>query len=139
MYTVCSASISGDCFSGSAENDLPCDPGYMLENVSNGTCENGEGGSGERLSCVPLNCSEDRLPVPANTTVLRLPSCGPQYQSQCTVSCDEGFIGDDVTYLCNVTNVTHDDYTMVDWTKIDGMDHNCTRGVLFHLITTVCT
>ena len=136
MYTVCSASISGDCFSGPAEEDFPCDPGYMLENVTNGTCENNDCGSGEGLSCVPLNCSDDNLPVPANATVVRLPSCGLAYQSQCTVSCNKGFIGQNVTYLCNITNITHDDCTMVDWTKIDGTDHNCTRGVLLYLIIT---
>ena len=72
--------------------------------------------SGGLPSCVPLNCSEDDLPIPANATVLQLPSCGPAYQSQCTVSCDEGFTGDDVIYLCNVTS----DPTMVDWVPIGG-------------------
>ena len=58
-----------------------------------------------------FNCSKYTLPVPANATVLQLPSCGPAYQSQCTVSCEEGFTGDNVTYLCNVTS----DPSMVDW------------------------
>ena len=104
-----------------------CDPGYMLQgSVTSGTCENTGNWSGGLPSCVLLNCSEDNLPVPANATVLQLPSCGLAYQSQCTVSCDEGFTGDDVTYLCNVT----DDPTMVDWMVINNteMNHMCQRG-----------
>ena len=108
-----------------------CDPGYMLQgSVTSGTCENNGSWSGGLPSCVPLNCSEDDLPIPANATVLQLPSCDPAYQSQCTVSCDEGFTGDDVTYLCNVTS----DPTMVDWVPIDGVDVMCERGML--LVTT---
>ena len=58
--------------------------------------------------------------------VVLSPSCGLQYQSQSTVSCDEGFTGDDVTYLCNVTS----DLTMVDWVPIGGVDVMCERGLL---------
>ena len=54
-------------------------------------------------------------------------SCDMTYQSQCTVSCDEGFIGDDVTYLCNVTS----DPTMVDWVPIGGVDVMCERGLYY--------
>ena len=93
------------------ECTFSCDPGYMLQgSVTSGTCENTGSWSEELPSCVLLNCSEDNLPIPANATVLQLLSCGLAYQSQCTVSCDEGFTGDDVTYLCNVTS----DPTMVD-------------------------
>ena len=53
-------------------------------------------------------------------------SCDMTYQSQCTVSCDDGFTGDDVTYLCNVTS----DPTMVDWVPIGGLDVMCERGLL---------
>ena len=60
--------------------------------------------------------------------VVLSPSCGLQYQSQSTVSCDEGFTGDDVTYLCNVTS----DLTMVDWVPIGGVDVMCERGLLSH-------
>ena len=123
-----------DCGSGlvnmGVEGDkcnFSCDPGYMLQgSVTSGTCENTGSWSGGLPSCVPLNCSEDNLPVPANATVLQLPSCGLAYQSQCTVSCDEGFTGDDVTYLCNVTS----DPTMVDWVPIGGVDVMCERGLL---------
>ena len=84
-------------------------------------------------SCVPVNCSADNLTVPANAIVLQLPPCSPAYQSQCTVSCDEGFTGDDVTYLCNVTS----DPTMVDWMVVNGtaMDPICQRGLLLHFIS----
>ena len=79
-----------------------CDAGYMLQgSVTSGTCENNGNWSEGLPFCKPLNCSEDNLPIPANAKVLQLSSCGLAYQSQCTVSCDEGFTGDDVTYLCN--------------------------------------
>ena len=113
------------------DNDctFSCDPGYMLQgSVTNGTCENTGSWSGGLPSCVPLNCSEDNLPVPASAVVLQLPSCGVAYQSQCTVSCNEGFTGDDITYLCNITS-DHDP-TMVDWIPIGGIDVMCERGLL---------
>ena len=46
------------------------------------------------------------------------------------MSCDEGFTGNNVTYLYNVTS----DPTMVDWVIINGteMNHMCQRGVLPH-------
>ena len=136
--TVCSAPSNGQVDCGSRLVDMgldgdnctfSCDPGYMLQgSVTSGTCENVGSWSGGLPSCVPLNCSEDDLPIPANAAVLQLPSCGPAYQSQCTVSCDEGFTGDDVTYLCNVTS----DPTMVDWVAINRtrIDHTCHRGLL---------
>ena len=136
VIIVCSAPLNGqvDCGSGLVNMGVKgdnctfsCDPGYMLQgSVTSGTCENTESWSGGLPSCVPLNCSEDNLPVPANAIVLQLPSCGLAYQSQCTVSCDEGFTGDDVTYLCNVTS----DPTMVDWVPIGGVDVMCERGLL---------
>ena len=157
MPIVCYAPLDGQVNCGSGlvnvglEGDtctFSCDPGYMLQgSVTSITCENtgnwsaelplsGSGIEGvpfsgnwseELSSCVPLNCSEDNLLLPANATVLRLPSCGPVYQSQCTVLCDEGFTGDDVTYLCNVTS----DPTMVDWMVINGTAMNpiCQRGM----------
>ena len=140
VHVVCPTPFNGqvDCGSGlvtiAVEGDnctFSCNPGYMLQgSVTSGTCENTGSWSGGLPSCVPLNCSEDNLPVPANATVLQLPSCGLAYQSQCTVSCDEGFIGDDVTYLCNVTS----DPTMVYWVPIDNteMNHMCQRGLLLH-------
>ena len=76
--------------------------------------------------CVPLNCAniievlEDGMQSSSSS------SCGQQYQSQCTISCDDGFTGDDVTYLCNVTS----DPTMVDWVPIGGVDVMCERGLL---------
>ena len=140
---MCYAPLNGqvDCGNGVAtmaiEGDnctFSCDPGYyMLQgSVTSGTCGNTGSWSGGLPSCVPLNCSQDNLPIPANAVVLQLPSCGLQYQSQCTVSCDEGFTGDDVTYLCNVTS----DPTVVDWIILNNaeMNHTCQRGMLPHWI-----
>ena len=141
MYVACSASLNGqvDCGSGlvnmGLEGDIctfSCDPGYMLlGSVTIGTCENNGSWSGGLPSCVQLNCSDD-LPVPANAIVLQLPSCGPAYQSECTVSCREGFTGDNVTYLCNVTY----DPTMVDWMILNRttINQTCEGGLLLHPI-----
>ena len=108
-----------------------CDPGYMLQgSVTSGTCENNGNWSEGLPSCVPLNCTEEGLLIPANATVLQLPSCGLAYQSQCIVSCDEGFTGDDVTYLCNITR----NPTMVDWMVINSteINHMCQRGLFIY-------
>jgi len=125
-YIVYSVPLN-DYGSGLKEENynFSCDPGYMLQ--GNVTSENTENGSGGLPSCM---C--DSLPIPAYATTLRLPSCGLEYQSQCTVLCEEGFTGDNVTYLCNVTN----DPTMADWVAIDGVRVNqtCQRGLLPHLI-----
>ena len=57
----------------------------------------------------------------------RSPSCSLVYQSQCTLSRDEGFTGEDVTYLCNVTS----DPTMVDWVPIGVVD-------VMRFVLTIC-
>ena len=101
-----------------------CDPGYMLQgSVTNGTCENTGSWSGGLPSCIPLNCTSTAMLADG---VIPSSPCGVRYQSQCTVSCDEGFTGDDVTYLCNVTSGP----TMVDWVPIDRTDVMCERGLL---------
>ena len=103
-----------------------CNPGYILqESVTSGICESTGSWSGGLPSCTPLNCPNNpEILVDGITIVLPSSSCRLQYQSQCTVSCDEGFTGDDVTYLCNVTS----DPTMVDWIPLDGTDISCERG-----------
>ena len=132
---VCSAPLNGqvNCGSGLVNMGLEgdncsfsCDPGYMLQgSVTSGTCENTGNWSGGLPSCVPLNCTVN---LPDNAIIV--PSCRLQYQSQCTVSCDEGFTGDNVTYLCNVTS----DPTMVDWVPVGGVGVICERGLLFTIV-----
>ena len=121
-----------------------CNTGYELTGSDTRTCqsdgswsgsddayENSGSGSEGPPSCVPLNCNASNLPVPANAIVLQLPSCDLAYQSQCTVSCDEGFTSDDVTYLCNVTS----DPTMVDWIAINSSaNHMCQRGSYSYVV-----
>jgi len=102
---------------------FPCSPGCILS--GNFVCEDTGSGSEALPYCVPLNCTDLNLVLGDNNAVVVPSSCGLQYQSQCTVSCDEGFTGDDVTYLCNVTN----DPTMVDWVPIGGLDVMCERGM----------
>ena len=98
-----------------------CNGGYELQGSSSGMCMADQSWSGGLPSCVPLNCTTSTLP----NGVIPSPSCSLVYQSQCTLSCDEGFTGDDVTYLCNITS----DPTMVDWVSIGGVDVMCERGL----------
>jgi len=122
---LCPVPLNGlvDCGTGSSCN-FSCDPGYMLQgNVTNGTCGSSGSWNVGLPSCVPLSCLDVTGMVEDSIII---PSCELDYLSQCTVSCDEGFTGDDVTYLCNVTS----DPTMVDWVAIGGVDVMCERGLL---------
>ena len=101
-----------------------CNAGYELQGSNNGTCLANQSWSGGDPTCIPLNCTDRVL---ADSVIVIPSSCGLQYQSQCTVSCDEGFTGDDVIYLCNVTS----DPTMVDWVLVGEVDIMCERGLLF--------
>ena len=105
-----------------------CDPGCTLKgNITSEACENTGSGSGALPFCVPLNCTDLSVVLGHDDAIVVPSSCALQYQSQCTISCDEGFTGDDVTYLCNVTS----DPTMVDWVPIGGGWNgtvSCQRG-----------
>ena len=98
-----------------------CPAGYELHGLNNVTCLLNGSWSDETSVCVPLTCPNITVP-----TAMMSSSCNYTYQSQCTASCDEGFTGDDVTYLCNVTS----DPTMVGWVPIGGVDVMCERGLL---------
>ena len=107
--------------------NFSCDHGYMIqENVTNRTCENNGSWSGGLLSCVPLNCPVRNSEVLQLLGIIGSPSCSRQYQSQCTASCAKGFIGDNVTYLCDVTN----NLTMGHWVPMGGKHVMCERGLL---------
>ena len=99
-----------------------CNPGYELQGSNNITCLANESWSGGDPICESLRCPDVTMVADGITSS----SCDMTYQSQCTISCDEGFTGDDVTYLCNVTS----DPTMVDWVPIGGEDVMCERGLL---------
>ena len=99
-----------------------CNAGYELQGSNNGTCLANQSWSGGDPICEPLRCSDVTMVV----NNIMSSSCDMTYQSQCTVSCDEGFTGDNVTYLCNVTS----DLTMVEWVPIDGVNVMCKRGLL---------
>ena len=101
-----------------------CNAGFGLQGSSTtGTCLANQSWSRGDPICVALNCSD--VTMLANNTVTSS-SCNMTYQSQCTVSCDEGFTGDDVTYLCNLTSGP----TMVDWVPIGGVNVMCKKGLL---------
>ena len=137
----CLASLSGQgvCGNGSLsvghDGDnctISCHPGCVYEgNITSEICENTGSGSETSIVCVPLNCTNLNVQLGYDNATVTPSSCGLQYQSQCTVSCDEGFTGDDVTYLCNVTS----DPTMVDWVPIGGVDVMCETGLFntYHL------
>ena len=136
IIAACSAPLNGqiDCGSGlvnmAVEGDsctFSCDPGYMLQgSVTSGTCENTGSWSGGLPSCVPLSCASIGI-LADGAIVQSSSSCGLQFRSRYIVSCAEGFTGDDVTYLCNVTS----DPTMVDWVPIDGVHETCVRGLCY--------
>ena len=102
-----------------------CNAGYELQGSNNGTCLANQSWSDELPICEPLNCSYRNGMLPPGSILSS--SCDElQYQSQCNISCDESFTGDNVTYLCNVTN----DPSRVDWVPIEGVDVMCERGLL---------
>ncbi|XP_065899288.1 uncharacterized protein [Dysidea avara] len=86
-----------------------CNPGYELQGVSSGTCLADQSWSEGDPICVALNCSTS---PPVDNSQLQLP-CDTQYQSTCTVLCDQGYTRDvtNITYLCNITM----DPDMVKW------------------------
>ena len=102
-----------------------CNAGYGLQGSDDITCLANQSWSGEIPICELLRCPDVTM-VAGN--IVTSSSCDMTYQSQCTVSCDEGFTGDDVTYLCNVTS----DPTLVDWVPVGdhGVDVMCDRGLL---------
>ena len=134
----CSVPLNAQVECGTGNNcNFSCDPGYMLQgNVTNGTCGNNGSWNVEIPSCKPLICPNITEMVEDGIIV---PSCELQYLSQCTVSCDEGFTGDNVTYSCNVTS----DLTMADWVPIGGVSVMCERGlsvkVMLNTIAIQCT
>ena len=124
---ICPSPLNGQVICNRGNNcTFSCDPGYMLEGSDSGICENTENWSEGLPSCVPLNCTRNPDILGNGVIYIQSLSCRRQYQLQCTVSCDEGFTGDDVMYLCNVTSGP----TMVDWVPIGGVDVMCERGLL---------
>ncbi|XP_065899286.1 tyrosine-protein kinase receptor TYRO3-like isoform X3 [Dysidea avara] len=97
-----------------------CNAGYVRQGSVIGVClADGNWSMGNPI-CVVLNCSTS---PPVDNSQLQLP-CDTQYLSTCTVSCNEGFTGNNITsvnYLCNVSFVSN----MVDWVALDGL--SCQR------------
>ena len=102
-----------------------CNAGYELQGSNNGTCLANGSWSGGNPICEPLSCSDVTMITDGGAMISSL--CNMTYQSQCTVSCDEGFTGDDVTYMCNVTSTGN--LTTVDWVPISGTGVMCERGL----------
>ena len=130
---ICPAPLNGQVDCGTGNNCIfSCDPGYILQgNITSGVCESNRNWSGGLLpSCEPLSCPNRTGDVIG--TGHTVPPCQLQYQSQCTVSCDEGFTGDNVTYMCDID--VRNDPTTVTWIRIGG-NEMCERSmyVIMHL------
>ncbi|XP_065903131.1 sushi, von Willebrand factor type A, EGF and pentraxin domain-containing protein 1-like isoform X3 [Dysidea avara] len=120
---VCLAPHNGDadCGSGLVQTaglvgdncTFTCNTGYLLYgNVTNGTCESSGNWSGGNPICRRNSCpnhittlrTDKYSQVVEHTTILA--GCGLEYQSTCNVSCDYGYTGNSIIYLCNVTNTS---------------------------------
>ena len=123
---ICPIPLNGQVDCGTGNNcTFSCDPGYMLQgNVTSRMCKSSGNWSGGLPSCEPLRCP-DRTGLVLNGGH-RVPSCQLEYQSQCTASCDEGFAGDNITYMCRLRI----NPIRVAWTVIDGGNTVCERGML---------
>ena len=122
---ICPVPLNGQVYCGTGNNcTFSCDPGYMLQgNVTSTICKSSGNWSGGLPSCEPLRCP-DRTGLVLNGGH-RVPLCQLEYQSQCTASCDEGFVGDNTTYMCRLRI----NPIRVAWTVIDGGDTVCERGI----------
>ena len=97
-----------------------CNPGYKLVGNVNGSCTH-NGWSNESSNCEPRMCNKKDI----NKRNAMLPSsCTRQYQSNCTLSCKDGFIGNSVTYMCSSSSNSK----KVVWVPIDGIEIMCERG-----------
>ena len=100
-----------------------CNAGYELQGPNSQTClANGSWSGGNSLCALFIGCTDVTM---VTDGAMISSQCNYTYQSQCNVSCDEGFTGDDVTYLCNVTS----DPTMLEWVPMGGIDLMCERGL----------
>ncbi|XP_065894420.1 P-selectin-like isoform X2 [Dysidea avara] len=101
-----------------------CNPGYELQGIQNGTCLANHTWSEGLPSCVPLNCP-NRISLDNREVSLVGSSCRLYHGERCRLSCREGYDGDDVVYLCNVTS----DPAVVDWVPIGGVHHGLCKKV----------
>ena len=122
--TSCSSGRVGVGYEGDTCS-FTCNTGYELTGSDTRTCQSDGSWSEGLPSCVPLTCLA-RTDVLLLLNAITFSPCSREYQSKCTVSCDEGFTGDDVTYLCDVTS----DTTIVRWVPIGGEGVMCERGLL---------
>jgi len=128
----CLAPYNGhvDCGSGFAQTTglgdnctFTCNTGYLLYgNVTNGTCESSGNWSRGNPTCLRNYCCPNHMTtfrtdkyshLVQHTTILA--GCGLQYQSKCNVSCDYGYTGNNITYLCDVHNASR----VLDWIPVN--------------------
>lgn len=100
-----------------------CNPGYELRGSQTARCLADKIWSGTIRSpyCILQECP-DRILTPNGK--VNLDVCSLEYLSRCILSCRDGFIGDSVNYLCNLTKST-----TLDWIPIGGEHASCERGL----------
>jgi len=103
-----------------------CNPGYELQGVQFGSCLASQTWSRGLPNCVARNCPARILT--SNTSFLSLADspCTQTYLSRCKVYCRDGFTGEEVIYLCNVT--THP--RVLNWIPIGGIHSVCEKSLL---------
>jgi len=75
-----------------------CDSGYQLQGPHNGTCLMDDNTWSRGMpECVALNCYTS---PPLDNSQIQLP-CDTQYQSVCTTTCVDGYVGSGGYYVCD--------------------------------------
>ena len=111
-----------------------CDQGYELEGSSNRSCLANNTWSGVDSSCPPLLCGELQH---SNNTAIGQP-CFDEFNSTCTVICEEGFQVDNNSTLFDQTCSLINETNTVKWTEpktCSGMFIQGIRGGV-HIVTT---
>jgi len=102
-----------------------CNPGYQLYGAQSGICSTDHTWSVGPPLCHLLSCPA-RIFISNDTYVsLMGSSCTLEYSSHCILYCNDGFVGEDVIYVCNVTS----DPTVLSWMPIGGVHAVCERGM----------
>jgi len=93
-----------------------CNNGYQLQGPHNGTCLRDNTWSDGIPECVELSCSTS---PPLDNSQVQFP-CDTHYQSVCTTTCIDGYVGDGGHYVCDTAfdgNLTWNGSTRCDLGK----------------------
>ena len=92
-----------------------CNPGYSLVGSNNRTCQSNHTWSGEDTECLPMECSQPTAPDNA----LVVSPCDNEFQSVCTIVCNNGYHVSNSSYSnqFTISCVLNDLNTTVEWTE----------------------